>query len=72
MTDETFEEYKICLINKCLEKLKNLGQEALCFWNHIISKVFDFEQEQEIIVVNEYKASVSSMKIPVKIEDIKV
>ncbi|PQE23415.1 a-pheromone processing metallopeptidase ste23 protein [Rutstroemia sp. NJR-2017a BBW] len=44
MTDETFEEHKIGLINKRLEKLKNLGQEALRFWNHITSEVFDFEQ----------------------------
>ncbi|KAF5876257.1 putative peptidase m16 inactive domain-containing protein [Botrytis fragariae] len=90
MTDETFEEHKIGLINKRLEKLKNLGQEALRFWNHITSEVFDFEQaaedraaaenntnastfnaEQEIMAVNEHEASVSSVKIPVKIEDFK-
>ncbi|KAF1937421.1 putative metalloprotease [Clathrospora elynae] len=44
MTDETFEEHKIGLINKRLEKLKNLGQETLRFWTHITSETFDFEQ----------------------------
>ncbi|RHZ43567.1 uncharacterized protein CDV56_102153 [Aspergillus thermomutatus] len=44
MTDETFEEHKIGLINKRLEKLKNLDQETSRFWTHITSEVFDFEQ----------------------------
>jgi insulysin len=44
MTDETFQEHKIGLINKRLEKLKNLGQETSRFWTHIASEVFDFEQ----------------------------
>lgn len=43
MPDETFED-KIGLINKRLEKLKNLGQETSRFWTHITSEVFDFEQ----------------------------
>ncbi|TEY42656.1 hypothetical protein BOTCAL_0387g00100 [Botryotinia calthae] len=130
MTDETFEEHKIGLINKRLGKLKNLGQEALRFWNHIriycdveniealakkdILEFFNqyihpssptgaklsihliaqastgvsaaaedrtatenntnastFNVEQEIIAVNEHEASVSSVKAPVKIEDVK-
>ncbi|KAF7940820.1 uncharacterized protein EAE97_007006 [Botrytis byssoidea] len=138
MTNETLEELKIGLVNKRLEKLKNLGQEALRFWNHITSEVFDFEQvycdaeniealtkndileffnqyihpysptgaklsihliaqastgvsaaakntaaaennikvstfnaEQEIIAVHDHEASVSSVKIPVKIEDVR-
>ena len=44
MTDETFEEHKIGLINKRFEKLKNLGQEALRLWTHVTSETFDFEQ----------------------------
>lgn len=44
MADETFEEHKIGLINKRLEKLKNLGQETSRFWTHITSEMFDFEQ----------------------------
>jgi insulysin len=44
MTDETFEEHKIGLINKRLEKSKNLGQETSQFWTHITSEMFDFEQ----------------------------
>ena len=44
MNDKTFEEHKIGLVNKRLEKLKNLGQETLRFWTHITSEVYDFEQ----------------------------
>ncbi|KAF4178551.1 hypothetical protein CNMCM8927_002915 [Aspergillus lentulus] len=44
MTDETFKEHEIGLVNKRLEKLKNLGQETSRFWTHNTSEVFDFEQ----------------------------
>ncbi|GLA67965.1 insulinase (Peptidase M16) [Aspergillus tubingensis] len=44
MTDEIFEEHKIGLINRLLEKLKNLDQETSRFWTHILSEVLDFEQ----------------------------
>lgn len=44
MSDEQFEKHKSSLINKRLEKLKNLNQEANRFWNHIVSECFDFEQ----------------------------
>ncbi|KAJ9144507.1 putative Metalloprotease [Pleurostoma richardsiae] len=44
MTDKTFEEHKIGLINQRLEKLKNLEQETARFWTHITSEMFDFEQ----------------------------
>ena len=44
MTDETFEQHKIGLINKRLEKVKNLSEEGSRFWTHITSEMFDFEQ----------------------------
>ncbi|PWY80090.1 hypothetical protein BO83DRAFT_459862 [Aspergillus eucalypticola CBS 122712] len=44
MTDEMFEEHKVGLINRILEKLKNLDQETSRFWTHIMSEVLDFEQ----------------------------
>ncbi|EMC94102.1 hypothetical protein BAUCODRAFT_75180 [Baudoinia panamericana UAMH 10762] len=43
MPDSEFEEHKIGLINKRLEKLKNLGQETARFWHHVVSEQFDFE-----------------------------
>ncbi|KAF2871159.1 Metalloenzyme, LuxS/M16 peptidase-like protein [Massariosphaeria phaeospora] len=44
MTDEEFESHKRAVINKRLEKLKNLTQEGNRFWNHIFSDAYDFEQ----------------------------
>ncbi|WPH03713.1 putative zinc protease [Acrodontium crateriforme] len=43
MPDNEFEEHKISLINKRLEKLKNLSQETSRFWHHVTSEMFDFE-----------------------------
>jgi insulysin len=42
MSDDEFEGYKRSIINKRLEKLKNLGSETSRFWNHIGSEYFDF------------------------------
>ena len=44
MSDEEFESHKQSLINKRLEKLKNLEQESTRFWNHISGEYFDFLQ----------------------------
>ncbi|KAI9830043.1 MAG: hypothetical protein M1819_005873 [Sarea resinae] len=44
MPTEEFEGFKRSLINKRQEKLKNLNQESVRFWNHIGSEYFDFEQ----------------------------
>ena len=44
MSRDDFEGYKVSLINKRLERLKNLGQETARFWAHICSEFFDFEQ----------------------------
>ncbi|PSK36776.1 hypothetical protein B9Z65_1959 [Elsinoe australis] len=43
MSQADFDSFKIALINKRLEKLKNLNQETARFWHHITSEVFDFE-----------------------------
>ncbi|OJJ72712.1 hypothetical protein ASPBRDRAFT_42436 [Aspergillus brasiliensis CBS 101740] len=44
MTDEAFNEHKVGIINKLLEKLKNLDEETSRFWAHIKSGTLDFEQ----------------------------
>jgi insulysin len=44
MTDGMFMEQKNGLINKRLERVKNLGQETARFWTHITSEAVDFEQ----------------------------
>ncbi|KAK5154964.1 hypothetical protein LTR04_005901 [Oleoguttula sp. CCFEE 6159] len=44
MKDHEFEAHRVSLINKRMEKLKNLGQESNRFWSHISTEVFDFEQ----------------------------
>ena len=44
MPHETFESHKKSLINKRLEKIKNLGQECSRFWSHISNEYFDFHK----------------------------
>jgi insulysin len=44
MDEEKFDKHKSSLINKRLERLKNLNQETNRFWNHILSEGFDFQQ----------------------------
>ena len=44
MSEEEFESHKKSLINKRLEKLKNLDQESARFWNHISGEYLDFLQ----------------------------
>ncbi|PGH05696.1 hypothetical protein AJ79_06712 [Helicocarpus griseus UAMH5409] len=46
MTEEEFEGHKRSLINKRLEKLKNLNSETGRFWSHIGSEYFDFVQHE--------------------------
>ncbi|KKZ60738.1 insulysin [[Emmonsia] crescens] len=46
MTDEEFEGHKRSLINKRLEKLKNLNSETGRYWSHIGSEYFDFAQHE--------------------------
>lgn len=43
MPEQEFQEHKVGLINKRLEKLKNLGMETGRFWHHVTSEAFDFE-----------------------------
>jgi insulysin len=42
MSETDFEAHKRAVINKRLEKLKNLDQEGNRFWNHIFSDSYDF------------------------------
>lgn len=43
MSEEDFEKHKIGLINKRLQKLKNLTEEAGRMWHHVTSEAFDFD-----------------------------
>ena len=44
MPESDFESHKKSLINKRLEKIKNLSQESARFWGHIGSEYFNFTQ----------------------------
>ena len=44
MSEKDFESHKKSLINKRLEKIKNLNQEGARFWSHIGSEYFNFTQ----------------------------
>ena len=46
MSDEDFESHKRSLVNKRLEKVKNLEQESNRFWHHISSDEYDFQQKE--------------------------
>ncbi|MCJ1484182.1 Insulinase (Peptidase M16), partial [Schaereria dolodes] len=46
MPQEEFDSLRKSLINKRLEKIKNLDQESGRFWNHIGSEHFDFLQAE--------------------------
>ncbi|KAF9246784.1 hypothetical protein DTO027I6_5298 [Penicillium roqueforti] len=46
MPEEEFEGYKRSVVNKRLEKLKNLGSETGRYWSHIGSERFDFLQHE--------------------------
>ena len=47
MAQEQFESHKKSLINKRLEKIKNLDQESDRFWSHISNEYFDFLLAEE-------------------------
>ena len=49
MPEEEFAALKVGLINKRLEKLKNLSQESGRFWHHITGEVFDFELGEPVL-----------------------
>ncbi|KAL8948045.1 MAG: hypothetical protein Q9222_005737 [Ikaeria aurantiellina] len=51
MSEDDFEGHKKSLINKRLEKVKNLDQESERFWTHIAGEYFSFVQN-EIDVAN--------------------
>ncbi|KAJ5621076.1 hypothetical protein N7510_005060 [Penicillium lagena] len=46
MPEDEFEGHKRSVVNKRLEKLKNLGSETTRFWSHIGSEYFDFLQHE--------------------------
>ncbi|OAA74109.1 Metalloenzyme, LuxS/M16 peptidase-like, metal-binding protein [Cordyceps fumosorosea ARSEF 2679] len=46
MSDSEFESHKRSLINKRLEKLRNLDQESSRHWTQISKEYYDFEQAQ--------------------------
>ena len=46
MDTEEFESHKKSLINKKLEKVKNLDEESNRFWHHIGSDEYDFRQKE--------------------------
>ncbi|KAL8828667.1 MAG: hypothetical protein Q9170_006498 [Blastenia crenularia] len=46
MSHDEFEGHKKSLINKRLEKVKNLDQESERFWNHISGEYFNFMQNE--------------------------
>ncbi|KAI4173694.1 MAG: hypothetical protein LQ348_006508 [Seirophora lacunosa] len=46
MSQDDFEGHKRSLINKRLEKVKNLDQESERFWNHISAEYFNFVQNE--------------------------
>jgi len=47
MTEEDFEKHKKSVINKRLEKIKNLDQESSRFWGHIGNEYFHFLQVED-------------------------
>lgn len=53
MPSEEFESHKRSLINKRLEKLKNLSQESGRFWGHISAEYYDFlKVEHDVAHIN--------------------
>ena len=46
MSEEDFEKERRSLVDKKVEKIKNLREEANRFWNHIDSGYHDFRQRE--------------------------
>ncbi|PWY88039.1 LuxS/MPP-like metallohydrolase [Aspergillus sclerotioniger CBS 115572] len=46
MSEQEFESHKRSVVNKRLEKLKNLNSETNRFWSHVGSEYFDFVQNE--------------------------
>ncbi|KAF8460600.1 Metalloenzyme, LuxS/M16 peptidase-like protein [Kalaharituber pfeilii] len=51
MSAEEFKKHVNSLINKRLEKVKNLDQESMRFWNHIMDDFYDFTQRDEEVAI---------------------
>jgi insulysin len=52
MSEGDFEKHKIGLINKRLEKLKNLSEESGRLWHHVASEAFDFDLGKLTLVID--------------------
>ncbi|PGH21335.1 hypothetical protein AJ80_03386 [Polytolypa hystricis UAMH7299] len=46
MTEEEFEGHKRSVVNRSLEKMKNLGSETSRYWSHIGTEFYDFLQHE--------------------------
>ena len=58
MSEEEFESHKKSLINKRVEKLKNLDQESARFWNHISWEYLDFlQRDRDVEYIKPLKKS---------------
>jgi insulysin len=53
MSEGEFEKHKISLINKQLEKPKNLSEESETLWDHIGSGTFDFDRVDSLDIGRE-------------------
>ena len=60
MPQEEFESHKKSLINKRIEKIKNLDQESARFWSHISDEYLDFLQRDRDV---EYIKSLTKEKM---------
>ena len=58
MSQEEFDSHKKSVVNKRLEKLKNLDQESQRFWSHISNEYLDFlQRERDVEYIKPLKKS---------------
>lgn len=58
MSQEEFDSHKKSIINKRLEKFKNLDQESNRFWSHISNEYLDFlQREHDVAYIKPLKKS---------------
>lgn len=51
MTNEEFEDHKMALATKKLEKPKQLDTQANKYWNEIEHRLYNFEREEKEVKV---------------------
>lgn len=49
MTEQDFQRHVTSLINKKLEKVKNLNQESMRYWAHMGDEFYDFHQREYLV-----------------------